>query len=577
MTAFVESGFMQALGWAILNSLWQIAFLWILFQVLTFLFKIKKPSYKTAMAAALLLSGFTWFVVTFVSTLTQTNEDVITSPAITRAASDERIYNWLHTTLPFASIVYLILLILPVIQFIRNYRFVQFIRTEGLKKIEVDWRIFVKNVVALMGIKKPIHIWISEKISSPVTIGFLKPIILVPIAAINNLTPQQLEAVLLHELSHIRRNDYLINLIINFIQTILYFNPFVKAFVKTIEREREKSCDEMVVQFQYDPHGYASALLVLEKANRQSRSLALAASGKKHDLIQRIELIIGTHKEKIFSFNKMAGLMAGLLCVIAINALLIFSKPSATNEQKNRVVFHNLTSPYLFLAGDELNNEKKQNKENAAKQVAVADENSLKAKKADENKTESFAKNNHPVILSPDVSKQAAPLFLNVNYHPVIEAPKLKSYQLAQIDNALSKSKEVLQESQWKSMEKDIADAMTTNEKDQLKGAYIKEFSKINLAKWKNKLSLAYDQINWDHINEQLGKAVYEIKLDSLQKVYAEVVMNLDKLEQQLNENNQKGIPDSDITLKLIQEHKVEVQKMLETIKGVRSKKIIHL
>ena len=53
--------------------------------------------------------------------------------------------------------------------------------------------------------------------------------------------------------------------------------------------------------------------------------------------------------------------------------------------------------------------------------------------------------------------------------------------------------------------------------------------------------------------------------------------MNLDKLEQQLNENNQKGIPDSDITLKLIQEHKVEVQKLLETIKGVRSKKIIHL
>ena len=105
---------------------------------------------------------------------------------------------------------------------------------------------FVKNLAAQMGIKKPVHVWISELVCSPVTIGYLKPIILVPLAAINHLTTQQLEAVLLHELSHIKRYDYLINLIINFIQTILYFNPLVKAFVKIIEREREKSCDEMV-------------------------------------------------------------------------------------------------------------------------------------------------------------------------------------------------------------------------------------------------------------------------------------------------------------------------------------------
>jgi beta-lactamase regulating signal transducer with metallopeptidase domain len=576
MTAISQSEFMQALGWAILNSLWQMALLWILFQGITALFKIEKPSHKTALATTLLLTGFAWFIFTFVSIWTKTYEGTITATVISGIASDERLYNWLHTTLPIASVVYLVLLILPTLQFIRNYRFVQVIRTQGLKKIEVDWRIFVKKVAARMGIKKPVHIWISDMISSPVTVGYLKPVILVPIAAINHLTPQQLEAVLLHELSHIRRYDYLINLLINFIQTILYFNPFVKSFVKIIEREREKSCDEMVVQFQYDPHGYASALLILEKENHSSRPLAVAASGKKNDLVQRIELILGIHKKSVLSFNRLAGLMAGLLCIIGLNAVLIFAKPSAVDHPKNSLAFNNFSSPFFYLTGNELNREQELPKQNTINQIA--DRTQQQEKKNSENKIKTVVQNNDPLfVVAPDESKKAAPLFLNVNYHPAIEIPKLKAYQQAQINDALAKSKEVLQEGQWKALEKNIADALTSDEKGQLKKVYVKEFSKLNLEKWKDKLTLAYDKIDWERINEQLGKAVYDIKLDSLQMLYSDAAINLENLEQQLHETNQKGIPDSDITLKLIEEHKAEVQKMLNTIKAIRNKKIIHL
>ena len=185
--------------------------------------------------------------------------------------------NWLQKSLSIASVLYLFLLLLPISHFIRNYRYVRIIREYGLTKADSRWRIFVKKVAVLMGIKKPVHIWVSEFVSSPVTIGFLKPVILIPLAAINQLSPQQMEAVLLHELSHIRRYDYLVNFIINVIQSILYFNPFVKALVRTAEREREKSCDEMVLQFQYDSYEYATALLVLEKSNHRSKA---AGSGR---------------------------------------------------------------------------------------------------------------------------------------------------------------------------------------------------------------------------------------------------------------------------------------------------------
>src|SRR5882724_2758681 len=108
----------------------------------------------------------------------------------------------------------------------------------------------------------------------------------------------------------------------------------------------------MVMQFQYDPHGYASALLMLEKTNHLSKPLAVAAAGKKNDLLHRVELILGVHKKTIIPFNKVAGLFASLLCVIALNALLILSKPVKGNET---ISFSSLTSPLYFFGSDDEN------------------------------------------------------------------------------------------------------------------------------------------------------------------------------------------------------------------------------
>src|SRR6185436_19147742 len=284
LPAAIGTNFLQALGWAVLNSLWQMAFLWVIFQVILS-FGINKPSAKSKLATVLLSTGFVWFMYTLIFHWFIDPDSIKRSLlAIGSFETGNTVWNErLQLMLPYASAIYLLLLTLPTIQFIRNYKFVRLIRTKGLSKCNVDLRIFVQRFAERMGIHKPVHIYISDLISSPVTIGFLKPIILMPIAAINNLTVKQVEAVLLHELAHIRRHDYFINLLINFFHTVLYFNPFVKLFAKTIEREREKSCDEIVMQFPYDPHGYASALLVLEKNNYMRQRLAVAASGQRNN------------------------------------------------------------------------------------------------------------------------------------------------------------------------------------------------------------------------------------------------------------------------------------------------------
>ncbi|MBC7949462.1 MAG: M56 family metallopeptidase [Chitinophagaceae bacterium] len=571
-----QSNFLQALGWAVLNSLWQMAFLWVLFQIITGIFRKVSSSQKSAMASSLVIVGFSWFVYTLFSLMTAGSADNgAISGVVIGAGSNDQLNNWLNTMLPIASLVYLILLVLPVFYFTRNYRYVQAIRKYELSKVDVEWRIFVKNMAARMGIKKPVHVWLSGIVTSPVTIGYIKPVILLPLAAINHLTTQQMEAILLHELSHIRRFDYLMNLIIRFIQAVLYFNPFVKALVKIVEREREKSCDEMVIQFQYDPYGYASALLTLEKANHLPKPLAVAASGRKHDLLHRIECVLGVQKKQVITFNKLAGLFAGLLCFIAFNALLILSKPSKTEESIASLT--HLSSPFYFFT----ENDKSPSVYPVATEIPTQTIVNTAKPVSEEplakfSPTQGATEVEHPAV-AYQFANTDVPQFINVAYTELAALRPLKDYQEAQVHDALQASRKVLEETQWKAVENKLADVASTYEKSVLKDAYEKEMKKVDWNKMEAKLRQAYDRIEWSKVNEELNKAITEIKIDSLQQAYTIAMSDLTTLQQQLCENNLTCIPDTDISLESVEQNKRSVQKAINTLIKVKAKKIVHL
>lgn len=579
MDAINQSNFLQALGWAMLNSLWQMALLWVLYQLITVVFKTVRSSQKSLLASLLAIGGFAWFLFTLASILYKTENAVIGSAGLLNLDGNEQLNDWLYRTLPIASLLYLILLLFPLLQFIRNYRYVNIIRKHGLTKASVDWRMFIKKVAAQIGIKKPVHIWISDLVTSPVTIGYIKPVILIPLAAVNQLSTQQLEAVLLHELAHIRRYDYLLNLILKFSQSILYFNPFVKAFVKIVEREREKSCDEMVIQFQYDPYGYASALLELEKVNHLPKTLAVAAGGKKNDLLHRVEWIMGVSKQPVFSFNKLAGVLAGLLCLIAFNALLIISKPvNKTANDRIAATTGSLSSPfYLFMDDDN----KKAEAVNAAETAATIT-----------NHIEPFVSQIAAAIDEKDAAGMdkeleglgekiqhviANPFAVAASHFATPDAPELKNYQEEQVKEAIDASKRVLQEKEWEEVEKNIAEVFTQQQKEALKAEYLKKINNVNWKKWENELRMAYDKVNWEKVNAQLSNAVTNIRLDSLQHVYTKALSSLAIVEKQLSRDSLAGIPDSDITLEVIEQKKAEVSKALNQLKGIKAKKIVRL
>jgi len=324
MTAFFQSPFLSALGWALANSLWQMALLWLLFQLCIGVNKKMSPRMTYLGALVFMLGGFIWFGITFaqqyaasssisgyLANLPQVDEGAAATTAGTAGTfSFAALLSLGEKYLPYLSASYLIILVILFVRLANAYGYSQEVRTRGLIKIDYNWRIFVKDFANRIGIRREVAIYLSELIDVPATMGWLKPVILLPVATFTHLSPAQVEAVILHELSHIKRNDYLVNLLISVVETILFFNPFCQLLASTIKKERENCCDDFVIQLRCDPGSYAAALLSLEKMRvNTQQQLAMAATGNKNQLLGRVKRILNV-KSRSFNYGqKLTALM----------------------------------------------------------------------------------------------------------------------------------------------------------------------------------------------------------------------------------------------------------------------------
>lgn len=297
MNLLSQSAFLNALGWSLISSLWQFAVLWLLYTMLTASGKKFEARTRHSLGLLTLLAGNAWFIITFISNYFKALE----SPTVLYLSGNEvlaatglaKFAATFEPVLPYLSFLYLVAVLVLLARFYAQYRFTRKIAHTGLYKVGPQLRAFVKQVSTQLGIKKNISTWLSDKIDTPLTIGFFKPIILLPVAAISHLSIEQAEAVLLHELQHIRRNDFFINMAIAFNDILLFFNPFARLLSGVLAKERENSCDDTVLQFQYNPATYAKALLLLEQNRRKCTALALAVTGKnKQLLLHRVKRIL---------------------------------------------------------------------------------------------------------------------------------------------------------------------------------------------------------------------------------------------------------------------------------------------
>ena len=157
---------------------------------------------------------------------------------------------------------------------------------EGLQQI-------VARLSRRLHIGRGVRLLESTLVDVPTVIGWLKPVVLLPASALAGLSPQQLEAILAHELAHIRRHDYLVNLLQTLVETLLFYHPAVWWLSRRIRVERENCCDDLAVSLCGDPVTYATALADLEELRGAARPAFLAMAATGGSLLQRVRRLLG--------------------------------------------------------------------------------------------------------------------------------------------------------------------------------------------------------------------------------------------------------------------------------------------
>lgn len=327
LTVFEKYLFLQSLGWGIANSFWQAALLWTIYKLVVAFSKNISALSRYHLTLLLLFASAAWFGFTVLrnySLLLQSGAESIAVPWLS-------IPSYFITSLQYVSAIYLLLLLLHTAQLLKSLNRLYLLKSSRFSKAPVAIRIFTEQTALHIGITKKVTVWLSEKVDVPSVIGFFKPVILLPVTALNHLSTAQAEAVILHELAHIRRNDYLINLIQSFIELLLFFNPFARMLGHAAAIERENCCDDWVLNYRYDKHDYASALLQLERNRLQPVKLALAATNGKKSLLTRVKrLFVVTPQVDTSTVQKIKiSVLAISIATFIVSALPVLQKRTA--------------------------------------------------------------------------------------------------------------------------------------------------------------------------------------------------------------------------------------------------------
>nr|WP_067058256.1 M56 family metallopeptidase [Mucilaginibacter sp. L294] len=199
-----------------------------------------------------------------------------------------------------------------------------FLRRKNLFAIDEAWAKRVAVLSSQLGINRIVGIAESGVAKVPMVIGHLKPLILIPVGLLTALPPAEVEAILIHELAHIKRRDYLVNLLQSFLEIIFFFNPAVLWLSALIRTERENCCDDIAVEQTSSKVNYIRALVSCQEYQLSAPAYAMAFPGRRSQLMDRVKrMASGTNHALNFRERSILFITlftAGLLTVAFTNA-----------------------------------------------------------------------------------------------------------------------------------------------------------------------------------------------------------------------------------------------------------------
>ena len=310
---------MEALGWTLVHFCWQAAVIALVYRIVDLALPGKaRSNVRYGLALAALLSMFAISVATLAYEEMRVARDSVTPqasvpgaaqalrsglsslPALgasltTQAGRHIDLSDYATRWMPWLDALWFLGVLALSVRTVGGWWLIQRLRRSGLVQVPESVRSSLAHLSQRMGIKRQIELRISGRISGPLAMGVFRSLILLPVSTLTALNAQQLEVVLAHELAHIRRADYLWNMLQSIIETLFFFHPAVWWVSNKLREQRELCCDDVALACCSDPLVYATALLRLEEQRSSRLHLAMALDGHQtaSGLRARIVRILG--------------------------------------------------------------------------------------------------------------------------------------------------------------------------------------------------------------------------------------------------------------------------------------------
>ncbi len=340
MEALVNDHLISALGWTLIHGIWQGSLVALL---LAFLLKSTRKQtahlrYQLAWIALLThtllqLATFTAYYRTDPITLSL---PLLLTPGLSDAGGSHSF--WFFTTslkqhLDLIVLAWLAGVVFHAIRLMAGLAFCAGLRRDAAVATP-EWQHHLTTLACRSGISSSVTLMESLRVKVPMTLGFLKPIILMPLGSLTGLPLLEVQAILCHELAHIKRCDYLVNLCQSLLEILFFYHPALWWISAQIRAERENCCDDLVVLHNHNPLTLAKALARLQEVQMSIPKQAMAAGSSS--LVQRIRRLT-TNPRLVAPRSEQ-----GLLLMALMLSLLFSSLTLQAFAPQNQTAFENL-------------------------------------------------------------------------------------------------------------------------------------------------------------------------------------------------------------------------------------------
>ncbi len=340
---FFTGEFTYALGWTIVHSFWQFALVACLLWLVLRSSKMLSSNTRYLMACSALLLCFVISLLTFHSYFAlaqqarvQMNVDSLNAPLQQVLNAQSLMQTWLARANNYLSLIvnaWLLGFLYMGIKSIVDYVHCIKLRNENTQKVSSFWQTRVDLLAKQVGIGINVKIMESTNIIAPCTLGYFKPLILIPVGLLTNMTQAQVEVILLHELGHIRRNDYAVGLVQMLLKVIFFFNPMASWISSIIDQERENACDDIAVDICKDVLFFSTTLKEFAAMSTQ-KSLSLSINDNKMHLLNRIKRQFRRVSHRSRAVEKLVATLAVFLCCMTATVYAQTNGPAAGIQEK---------------------------------------------------------------------------------------------------------------------------------------------------------------------------------------------------------------------------------------------------